>query len=162
MYIDCLMQDIQYRYMKLGEESSVSELALKTFNEFIAYECTDEGIYEIKSFFDPEAIKKRSEENSFVLVSVSNELIVGMLEMQEYRHLSMLFVNKEFHRNGIARGLLNKSIEIALSKNPRLRNITVNSSRYAEPVYQRMGFVRTQRMQIEKGIKYIPMALKLI
>ena len=156
------MPDIQYRFMNSGEESLVSELALNAFNEFIAYECTDEGIYEIKSFFDPVAIKERSVENSFILVSVSNQRIIGMLEMKEYSHLSMLFVDKEFHRNGVARGLLNKSIEIAKSKNPRLRDITVNSSRYAETIYQRMGFVRTQRMQIEKGIKFIPMVLKLI
>ena len=156
------MPDIQYRFMSSGEESIVSELALNAFNEFIAFECTDEGIYEIKSFFDPVAINKRSEENSFFLVSVSKQTIIGMLEMKEYRHLSMLFVDKEFHRKGIARGLLNKSIEVAQSKNPRLRDITVNSSRYAEPVYQRMGFIRSQRMQIEKGIKFIPMVLKLI
>lgn len=156
------MPDINYRYMRQGEEPLVSELALNSFNEFISYEFSDEGIYEIRKFFSPESIKKRSEENHFVLVSENSTSIIGMLEMKEYRHLSMLFIDKEFHRNGIARELLNKSIEIAQSKNPRLREITVNSSRYAEPVYQRMGFVRTQRMQIEKGIKFIPMALKLI
>ena len=148
--------------MQIGEESIVSELALKAFKEFIAYECTDEGIFEICRFFDTEAIKRRTEKNSFVLVSDSDKRIVGMLEMQEYRHISMLFVDREYHRNGIARGLLSKSIEIAKSKNSRLQEITVNSSRYAEPAYQKMGFVRTQRMQIEKGIKYIPMVLKLI
>ena len=155
------MRDINYRFMNSGEESLVSELALNAFKEFIAYECTDEGISEIQGFFSPEAIKSRSQKNYFVIVSEHMGKIVGMLEMRDYKHLSMLFVDKKFHRNGIARQLLIKAIELAQSKNPRLSEITVNSSRYAEPIYHRIGFIRTQRIQIEKGIKFIPMVLKL-
>jgi predicted GNAT family N-acyltransferase len=42
------------------------------------------------------------------------------------------------------------------------RTLTVNSSPYAVPVYAKLGFVPTDREQVQSGIRYTPMIYKYI
>jgi predicted GNAT family N-acyltransferase len=46
-------------------------------------------------------------------------------------------------------------------ENNGIKIITVNSSFFAEKIYSKMGFMKTDEMQEKDGIKYIPMENKL-
>ena len=39
--------------------------------------------------------------------------------------------------------------------------ITVNSSRYAVPIYQNLGFIKTEEEKEQDGLKFTPMKLIL-
>jgi ribosomal protein S18 acetylase RimI-like enzyme len=67
--------------------------------------------------------------------------IVGVIEVRQFRHISLLFVDDRFQRQGIARALVRHAVARCLSRRPDLRQITVRSSPYAVPIYERLGFL---------------------
>lgn len=84
--------------------------------------------------------------------------IVGFIAMREHKHLFHMFVDKQHHRQGIARALWAVARQAAMEAgNPGV--FTVNSSNYAVPVYQALGFVQTEPMQFRNGLYYNPMQL---
>lgn len=146
-----------YREMNIGEEKAVCELVEQVFNEYVASEYGQEGLEEFFRFANPLAMKKRMQSGGFVLVAHQANVLVGMLEFFPPDCIAMLFV--AIKRQGIAKELLAQAITKSLALNPSLAKLTVHSSPYAEPIYQKMGFQRTGDTIIENGITYIPMEL---
>lgn len=73
----------------------------------------------------------------------------------EGAHIALFFVDGEYHRRGIGR----KLFEACLAENANSR-ITVNSSEYAADIYRKLGFVQTDEIQEDDGIRYIPMVFE--
>jgi GNAT superfamily N-acetyltransferase len=91
-------------------------------------------------------------------VAEEDGTIVGFIAVRQASHLFHMFVDKAHHRKGIAKALWAVARQAALDAgNPGY--FTVNSSNYAVPVYEALGFVRTEPMQCKNGIKYNPMKL---
>lgn len=149
------------RTMNPGEEVEVSNLVARSFNEFIAPDFPDEGIEEFFRYSNPRALIKRSEGNHFVLIAEIEGSIAGMIEIREMKHVSMLFVDKAFHRRGIGKEMLRAALDRIKAGSRPPRKVTVHSSRFAVPFYNSLGFVRTEEEKIIHGVIHIPMALVL-
>lgn len=149
------------RPMSPGEEIEVVNLVARSFNEFIAPDFPEEGIDEFFSYANPRALKKRSEGSHFVLVAEDGDVIAGMIEIREMRHVSMLFVDKAFHRKGIGKELILAALERIESESRPPKKLTVHSSRFAVPFYESLGFVRSGEEKVIHGVVHIPMALAL-
>ena len=67
-----------------------------------------------------------------------------------------MFVDKDYHRQGIARQLFDTVIS-ELTINPDNKEITVNSSPYAVVVYKHLGFIKTAEQQEKNGMLFVPM-----
>jgi ribosomal protein S18 acetylase RimI-like enzyme len=151
-----------FREMKAGEERAVCELVIRTFNEFIAPGYSSEGIENFLGGVTPESLLRRVQEGRIFLVAVIKDQIAGVIGIRSYSHICLLFVDAEYHRRGIARELLSRASEICRNHDPDLTEITVNSSPYAVPIYEKLGFQQLQPEQIRNGIRFVPMALKLL
>jgi GNAT superfamily N-acetyltransferase len=151
------METIVYEEMKPGEEAAVCELVERVFNEFVAPDYGQEGVEEFFRFANPPAMAERIRSGGFVLLARQEEKLVGVLEFALPDRIAMLFVALRQH--GIAKQLLARAIDKALSENPVLLKVTVHSSPYAEVAYRKMGFHRTANVKTVHGIKYIPMEL---
>jgi ribosomal protein S18 acetylase RimI-like enzyme len=152
---------VVYRAVRPGEETAVSNLVARSFNEFIAPDFSGEGIDEFFKYANPRSLAKRSEDSHFVLVAEADGEIAGMIEVREMRHISMLFVDKAHHRKGIGKGLFRLALERIMSANPPPGSVTVHSSRFAVPFYENLGFTKTSEEKIIYGVVHIPMALAL-
>lgn len=152
---------VVYRAARTGEETVVSNLVARSFNEFIAPDFSEEGIEEFFKYANPRSLAKRSEGSHFVLVAEAEGEIAGMVEAREMKHISMLFVDKAHHRKGIGRELVRLAIERIMSEQPSSENVTVYSSRFAVPFYESLGFVKTSEEKIIYGVVHVPMALTL-
>lgn len=141
------------RPLRDGEEIFICNLVVRTFNEFIAPEFTEEGVEEFFKYSNPRAFKKRTESGYFSMVSEIDGQLAGMIEIKENRHISMLYVDKSFHRNGIASELIRNSMDILANSS----DITVNSSRYAVPFYEKLGFIQFEEEKTIYGVIHIPM-----
>ena len=73
----------------------------------------------------------------------------------------MLYVDKQFHRKGIARELINRGLDHIRSNSPVAKQVTVNSSTYARAFYENMGFRKTEEEKTIHGILHVPMSLIL-
>lgn len=78
---------------------------------------------------------------------------VGILVTREKgSHVALFFVKGDDHGRGIGRRLWNAALAES-----RAKRITVHSSRFAVPVYEKLGFVRRWTEQETDGIRYVPM-----
>ena len=152
---------ITYRVIEPGEEKKVSELVLESFGEFIRHEYSQEGIDEFRRYAQPEALEQRSRADHCVLVATLKDRIAGVIEIRQHDHISLLFVERRLQRKGIATDLLQKALEVMRTAKPDLERVTVNSSRYGVPAYEKLGFHQTGPERTVNGIAFIPMVLRL-
>ncbi len=152
---------MKYRFMKSGEETEVCALVSRSFNEFVAPGYSQEGVDEFLKYAQPDSLLRRSQTGHFVVVAQVQDTIVGMVEVRGNKHISMLFVDKNFQQRGIGKELVKKSLEIAQSNNPELAQMSINSSPYAVPIYEKLGFRKKEPEQMKNGIRFTPMVLIL-
>jgi len=150
-----------YRYMRPGEETEVCDLIIRVFKEFVAPEFPQRGVQEFLDYVKPDSLLKRSQANYFVLVATAQDRVVGMIEVRDNNHISLLFVDKPFLRRKIGKQLLRRALEICLSRQPDTSEVSVNSSPYAVHIYEKLGFRPKGPKQIVNGVCFVPMALEL-
>jgi len=150
-----------FRPIGKGEEEKVCNFVIHVFNEFIAPHYSQEGVNEFLKYVQPDALLQRLQKNHFTLLAMVQNRMVGMIEIRANNHVSLLFVDRSFQRKGISRELLRYALEICRKNKPDLREVTVNASPNAVPVYERLGFRPTRSEQIVHGIHFTPMILKL-
>ncbi len=147
--------------MRENDLLPVTQLVARVFNQFEAPEYSAEGVGNFLRYNEMDAFRKRVKTNHFVLVSRKGETIVGVIEVRNNDHICLLFVDAAHHRQGIGKSLLKAAIEKCLKNAPKVNEITVNSSPFAVPIYQRLGFVAIGGEKSQDGIRYIPMTLSI-
>jgi GNAT superfamily N-acetyltransferase len=148
--------------MKNGEEERVSQLIEKVFAEHIDPLYSIEGRLAFRKYIQPSAILNRHTPDHFRLVAESSDTeqeLIGVIEIKEYRHISLFFVDTKYQRKGVGKRLLESaSVEC---KKERAEEITVNSSPNAVAAYQKLGFVPAGIETTTNGIRFIPMKKNL-
>ena len=152
---------IVYRPLEPADAEAVSRLILDSFGEFIAAEYSDQGRAEFTRHVQPDPLVDRSRSNHFVLVAMAGQRPAGVIELRDNDHVSLLFVDSRFQRHGIARELLMRALSVARPAKPGLDRVTVNSSRFGVPIYEKLGFRQTGPERSVNGIVFIPMAHRL-
>ena len=156
-----MSEPIVYRPMEPADADAVSRLILDSFNDFIATEYSDDGRAEFMRHVQPDALVERSRSNHIVLVAMAGERPAGVIELRGNHHVSLLFVDRRSQRHGVARELLARALAVARPSRPGLDRVTVNSSRFGVPIYERLGFRQTGPERSVNGIVFIPMAHQL-
>lgn len=137
------------RKIKEAEVPEAIQLVLSVFMEFEAPEYSKEGILHFQEFVHKSDISKELE----LYGAFHRNKIVGVIATRkEGKHISLFFVNSDYHKQGIGR----KLFEI-VKKNCKGEVLTVNSSPFAVPIYKHLGFMATDTEQIEDGIRFTPM-----
>jgi GNAT superfamily N-acetyltransferase len=144
-----------------GQEREVYKLIRKVYDEFVSKDYTDEGNRFFYNWIKPSNIAKRQKNNRSILVAKVGDIIVGMIEIRDSNRISLLFVDRGYHGQGIARKLCTESLKNCLIANPKLLKFYVHASPYSIPIYRKLGFVETDVMQEKIGIKYLPMEMKI-
>ena len=154
-------ETISYRQMKAEDILEVNNLVTRVFDESVAPEYSAEGVREFYRYIEPTAFRERAQANHFGLIAVVQTKIVGMIEMRGYNHISLLFVDRNYQRRGIAKHLFSQAIQICQAHKPQPSEISVNSSSFAVPIYEKLGFDRVGGRQVRNGIGFVPMLLDL-
>lgn len=155
-------QNFQYRELTLNEIPAAISLIWDVFLEFEANEYLKEGVLEFRNFLNESAIKTHIvEEYLHFTGCFDEERLIGVIAMRENKHISLLFVDKHYHKKGIARNLFEIEKQRCLKNYGNLQAITVNSSPYAVGFYHKLGFFDTGAEQTKNGIRFTPMQLNL-
>lgn len=149
------------RRMKHGEEGIVCRLAVEVFSEFVAPHYSQEGVSEFLRYIDPDLMSKRVKFDHFVLMAEADDRLVGIIEVKDFDHISLLFVSREAQRKGIAKRLLNEALQICSRNNPNLSHVSVHSSPNSIEAYEHLGFRSEGSEKLEHGIRYVPMILQV-
>jgi len=133
------------------------DLVWEVFSEFEAPEYSSEGINEFKDFIEYGSIIKMMNGKTLNFWGCyKGGDIVGVIATKGIGHICLLFVKKEYHRQGIARSLFETVRDSYEDKD--VKEITVNSSPYAVQVYHRLGFREKDSEQVINGIRFTPMS----
>ena len=82
--------------------------------------------------------------------------IAGFIAIRDNSHVFHLFVDKRWHRQGLARRLWHSARDAAVERGGS-GVFTVNASNHAVPAYEAFGFERTAPTQCVKGLYFNPM-----
>ena len=84
--------------------------------------------------------------------------LAGVVAMRDNTHLFHLFVPRALHRRGIALYLWQAARAASIARG-NTTGFTVNSSVFALPFYESLGFVATAPKVEADGIAYVPMRM---
>ena len=147
--------DIRYNIRELGAEETQTALSLvwRVFTEYEAPDYTEEGAEEFRrSINDADYLSKLRFYGAFV-----HERMVGVIAVRSLgTHIALLFVDGEYHRNGIGKALFRTAAAECMAD-----TMTVNSSPYALGFYHKLGFRDTAAEQNVNGLRFTPMESEL-
>jgi len=148
--------------LTINEIDCVSNMIDRIFDEFVGKDYSLEGNNTFKDYIKPQNIKNRfiDKSSQFFLAKAEDE-IIGIMEIRNKDHISLFFVKKEFLGNGIGKCLFEYYLNKTKNENTEIKTITAHSSIYAERIYSKLGFIKTDEIQEKDGIKYIPMEYKI-
>ena len=144
------MNTIIYRPPKLGDENSISGCMWASGDLWELTDGTSESVAEWKKLCNLKELRDRILSGERTLVATWNEIVVGFIAFRRGNHLSLLFVRREFSRQGIARELFTHCTK-------DLNEITVNAAETALGFYQKIGFIQNGDRFFKYGIWGIPM-----
>ncbi|WP_160691762.1 GNAT family N-acetyltransferase [Clostridium sp. C2-6-12] len=154
--MDYLIKKVNYE-----ELDKAFSLIWSTFSEFISPNYSKEGVNTFRiNFIESKDFKECFKNGTQIMYGAySKEKLVGIISLSRNNNVSCLFVNKEYHRKGIA-SMLFRHI-ISLLKERQVEKITLNASPHAVPFYHAMGFKDLNIQQDFNGILYTPMEFQL-
>ena len=137
-----------------------TELAFRVFLKYEAKEYGEKGTDSFARFLSSTTLEKLFRTGRYIVyTAMKGNDIIGLASLRSGNHLSLLFVDEAYHRQGIASELI-KTIQDYLLKETQYQTLTVHSSPYGIPFYERMGFKATdEQITAEDGIIYTPMQM---
>lgn len=145
------------RRLGMSEIDEALSLVWEVFLEFEAPDYPEEGI----RTFETTIIKSVDFKNrilsgdQLMYGTFHDKKLIGVLSISISNHISLLFVNKDYHRKGVATSLF-KNLLNELKKN-EVKKITLHSSPYGVPFYYKIGFKDVAAEQVRDGMSYTPM-----
>ena len=114
---------------------------------------SEQGIETFCNFVDNKKITKSFK----VYGAFEDNVLKGLIATDsQKRHICLFFVDKVSQGKGIGKELM----RVVVNNNEN-SYITVNSSRYGVPIYEKLGFVKTEEEKEQDGLKFTPMKLIL-
>ena len=153
------LEPVTIRPGEVADAESISALILQLAEGFVLPEFSTEGREQFSAAHTPAAIATLMETGYRYHVAECGGQLVGVVGICEPSHLYHLFVAAHMHGRGLGRRLW----EVARAQWPASelpRTWTVKSSRYAVPVYERLGFVATGPLGDKGGVLTRPMELR--
>jgi GNAT superfamily N-acetyltransferase len=153
------METVKIEPYRHGQEEAIYRLIKKVYDEFVAIDYVDAGNQFFYDWIKPEKIAARQQNGINILTASKGKGIAGMIEIRDNNTVSLLFVDKSYQGQGIARNLLHTAVSLCLQREPKTTEIFVHASPFSIPVYTRLGFRATGLMQETNGIRYLPMTM---
>ena len=144
---------IEIKQLLNNEKDKAVLFAKKVYIECEDESYSEQGIETFCNFVNNKKITKSFK----VYGAFEDNVLKGIIATdRRKRHINLFFVDKVSQGKGIGKKLM--SIVIDDNKNSF---ITVNSSRYAVPIYKKIGFIKTEEEKEQDGLKFTPMKLIL-
>ena len=144
---------IEIKQLVDNEKSKALLFAKRIFIESEDESYSKEGIETFCNFVDNKKITKSFK----VYGAFEDNILKGLIATdRRKRHINLFFVDKVSQGKGIGKKLMN----IVVNNNEN-SYITVNSSRYGVPIYEKLGFIKMEEEKEQDGLKFTPMKLIL-
>ncbi len=151
----------EVRPLLVSEWEDAMQLVWDTFLVYEAPEYAREGIEKFHDFIRNPDLKRLFVRGEYPSYGAFCEgILIGVLALRGYGHVSLLFVEPKYHHQGVATALLRQGFSDAWRKQGITR-MTVHAAPYAVPFYHKLGFRNVKSEVTEDGIRYTPMMVDL-
>lgn len=144
--------EIDVSRMDGSDLSAAVGLIKKVFMKFEAPDYSAEGVAHFMAYLDDELEKELSASQLQFWCGKLDQQLVGVLAVRSTNHVALLFVDERYHHQGIARQMYQVMLAELTPK-----QLTVNSSPYAVPAYEKLGFQLNGEEETVSGIRFQPM-----
>ena len=147
----------QIRSAYHNEWEDAMDLAWRTFLKFEADIYSEEGVRNFENFITDTTLRKMFIIGTYqMFVALHNDRIIGMITLRNTSHISLLFVDERYHRQGVGRALISYLQNYLLAFSAA-EKVTVNAAPYGVDFYHKLGFYDIGSEEIRDGIRYTPM-----
>ena len=144
---------IEIKQLVNNEKNEALLFAKRIFIESEDESYSKEGIETFCNFVDNKKITKSFK----VYGAFEDNILKGLIATdRRKRHINLFFVDKVSQGKGIGKELMS-----VIVNNNGNSYITVNSSRYGVPIYEKIGFIKIEEEKEQDGLKFTPMKLIL-
>ncbi|MHB9317098.1 GNAT family N-acetyltransferase [Fusobacterium polymorphum] len=144
---------IEVKQLLNNEKDEALLFAKRVFIESEDDSYTKKGIETFCNFVDNKKITKSFK----VYGAFEDNVLKGLIATDSpKKHICLFFVDKVSQGKGIGKKLMSFIID-----DNENSFITVNSSRYAVSIYEKIGFIKTEEEKEQDGLKFTPMKLVL-
>lgn len=156
-----MMSDFIVRAIKVNEWEEAMQLAWDTFLRFETADYSAEGVNSFRDFVKSTTLKELFLKGDYpTWGAFDNSIMVGVIGVRNKSHISLLFVDGDYHHKGIASKLV-KTVFDHVKNEEGLKEVTVNAAPYATGFYHKIGFVDLDGEKTVDGIRYTPMVAEL-
>lgn len=147
----------EIRWARKEEWMPAMKMIWKTFIKFEGKDYTEEGI---RNFF--EFITDDDLHNAFLngdyqmMVALDGMRVIGAGSIRSCNHLSLLFVDEEYHHMGIGASLMKKLCDY-LKTEAGEQYMSLKAAPYAVNFYRKLGFRAVAPEEQYSGIRVTPM-----
>lgn len=140
------------RELNFKETEAALPMIFETFEKYEAPNYTGNGSEAFKKAVSSEDFLKRLTSYG----AFEGDELIGIIAFRNrFEHVALFFTKSDRLNQGTGSSLWN----FALESNTNAV-ITVNSSVYAEGIYKKLGFEKTEELQRQDGICFVPMQYK--
>ena len=144
---------IEIKQLVNNEKDEALLFAKRIFIESEDESYSKEGIETFCNFVNNKKITKSFK----VYGAFEDNVLKGIIATDsQKRHICLFFVDKVSQGKGIGKELM----KVVINNNEN-SYITVNSSRYGVPIYEKIGFIKIEEEKEQDGLKFTPMKLIL-
>ena len=155
------MKDFKIVVIESDNIEKAMALVKRVFIETDAQDYSKEGIQEVMEDMIENSEFKESLRNGeqTMLGAVEADKIIGVVAINKNNHVSLFFVDNNYHRKGIGKALFGELVTRLQKSN--VDEITLNSTPYAVLFYEKMGFAKSGDFIKKHGVLYTPMKFTL-
>ena len=151
----------EVRWARKEEWAPAMKMIWKTFMKFEGEDYSAEGIKNFFEFITDDDLYVSFLKGSYqMMVALDQEKIIGAASVRNGNHLSLLFVDEEYHRRGIGRELLKRLCEY-LKLEAGEEYMSLNAAPYAVDFYRKLGFCIVRPECEDSGIR-VPTMKKVL
>ena len=146
-----------YRWAREEEWKPAMMMVWKTFMKFESPDYSQEGVKEFFEFITDDDIYKAFLGGSYrMMVALDGDRIIGVGSVRNMNILSLLFVDEDYHKQGVGTVLLELLGSYVKETNKEFI-FKVKAAPYAVDFYKNRGFCATSCEQEKGGIRVTPM-----
>ncbi len=153
-----MSSQLAFRPAEKGDASAISELIRRNVLPATLPDWTAAAAHRLFDENTPAAVSATIENAAFAHVCVANGSIVGYINCNSLRLISVVVVDPSVQRSGIGSHLLARALEHIATTAPDVSVVEVNATEYSMPFYRRHSFYPISELFEFEGRRLVRMA----